>query len=76
MEYNCPLCPSLRRDLDVSIHFEYKDSDAGDAFIIQAADYVANAIYTKYEEDNSIYSELMDEKYNIQVYFPYKNFGK
>ena len=63
-------------DLDVSIHFEYKDSDAGDAFIIQAADYVANAIYTKYEEDNSIYSELMDEKYNIQVYFPYKNFGK
>ena len=63
-------------DLDVMIHFEYKDSDAGDAFIIQAADYVANAIYTKYEEGNSIYADLMKDKYKVQEFFPYKLFGK
>ena len=40
--------------LDVTIHFEYKDSDASDAFIIQAADYVANALYSKYEYNYQI----------------------
>lgn len=50
--------------LDVNIHFEYKDSDAGDAFIIQAADYVANALYNKYEYGNNIYSNLLNSKIN------------
>ena len=45
--------------LDVNINFEYKDSDAGDAFIIQAADYVANALYSKYEFSNDIYSNIL-----------------
>lgn len=62
--------------LDVNINFEYKDSDAGDAFIIQAADYVANALYSKYEFDNDIYSSLLCAKINQKQHFPYKNFGK
>ncbi len=62
--------------LDVTINFEYKDSDADDAFIVQAADYVANAIYSKYEYNNNVYSNLLNSKINIVQHFPYKNFGK
>jgi len=62
-------------NLDLKINFEYKDSDANDAFIVQSADYVANAIYTKYEEDTPIYADLMAKSYNIQEHFPYKIFG-
>lgn len=62
--------------LDVCINFEYKDSDAGDAFIIQAADYVANALYSKYEYDNDIYTNLIKDNINIVQHFPYKTFGQ
>lgn len=61
--------------LDVNINFEYKDSDASDAFIIQAADYVANALYSKYEYGNNIYSDIIKDKVNEKQHFPYKNFG-
>lgn len=62
--------------LQVDINFEYKDSDAGDAFIIQAADYVANAIYSKYEYNNTIYSDIISPIINEIQQFPYKDFGK
>lgn len=62
--------------LDVDINFEYKDSDAGDAFIIQAADYVANALYNKFEYGNDIYADIVTPVLNETQYFPYKNFGK
>lgn len=61
-------------NLDLNILF--KDSDAGDAFIIQAADYVANAVYTYYEYNNSIYKNLMVAKYEIEDEFPKGKFGK
>lgn len=64
------------RGLDVNINFEYKDSDAGDAFIIQAADYVANGLYANYEYDNNMYKNLVKEKINVAQHFPYKKFGK
>lgn len=64
------------KGLDLTIHFEYKDSDAGDAFIIQAADYAANALYNQYEYDNTIYSNILKPKIFIREHFPYKNFGK
>ena len=62
--------------MDVNINFEYKDSDAGDAFIIQAADYVANGLYANYEYNNDIYENIIIKKINIVLHFPYKNFGK
>lgn len=64
------------KGLDVTINFEYKDSDAGDAFIIQAADYIANGLYANYEYGNNIYINLIKEKINIVQHFPYKKFGK
>lgn len=62
--------------LDINIHFEYKDSDACDAYIIQAADYVANAVYSEYEYGNCIYTDILKSKISIKQHFPYKNFGK
>ena len=62
--------------LDVNINFEYKDSDAADAFIIQAADYVANGLYANYEYSNELYENLIRKKVNVVQHFPYKNFGK
>ena len=63
------------KGLDININFEYKDSDAGDAFIIQAADYVANGLYANYEYNNDIYKNLLKEKIKVVQYFPYKKFG-
>lgn len=46
------------------------------AFIIQAADYVANGLYANYEYNNDIYENIISKKINIVQHFPYKNFGK
>jgi hypothetical protein len=62
--------------LNLKINFEYKDSDAHDAYIIQAADYVANALYSYYEYGNNEYSNLLKSKTNIVQKFPYRDFGK
>lgn len=51
-------------------------ADAGDAFIIQAADYIANGLYANYEYNNDIYKNIISKKQNIVQHFPYKNFGK
>ncbi len=61
-------------DLDLNIGF--MDSHAGDAYIIQAADYVANAIYTFYEYGNNIYLEQFKKVIHIRSYFPPVKFGK
>lgn len=62
--------------LDVNINFEYKDSDAGDAFVIQAADYIANGLYAHYEYSNEIYENMIRKNVKVVQHFPYKNFGK
>ncbi len=47
-----------------------------DAFVVQAADYVANAIYSYYEYDNGIYKDILIPKFNSTQHFPYEHFGK
>jgi hypothetical protein len=37
---------------------------------------VANAIYTHFEYNNSIYKKLMDAKFEIEDEFPRYKFGK
>lgn len=64
------------KQFDVDINFEYKDSDSNDAYIIQAADYVANALYSFYEYGNSLYIDIVRKKVNQIQHFPYTNFGK
>lgn len=61
---------------DLDLNIVYMDSDAGDAFVVQAADYVANAVYTYYEYGNNIYKGVIDSKVTIMEKFPWKKFGK
>ena len=64
------------RDLHIKLNIKYLDSDASNAYIVQAADYIANALYTKYEYGNTIYSDLFDNQIMYTSHFPWGNFGK
>lgn len=64
------------KNMNVNINFEYKDSDAKDAYVIQAADYVANAIYSFYEYGNDEYYKVINPKIKHVIKFPIKDFGK
>lgn len=63
-----------RLDLDLSV--TYLDSDSKQAFAVQAADYVANAVYGFYEHDTSTFNDAFNHVVNIKERFPYKKFGK
>lgn len=60
---------------DITLSFKSYDSNASDAFHIQAADYVANAIYSHYEYGVSDYFNLYYPKLLIENKFPYRAFG-
>lgn len=61
---------------NIDVNVLYLDSDAGDAYIVQAADYVANAIYTQYQYDIKMYSDCIESKINVRDRFPENQFGK
>ena len=63
------------RKLDFELNIIYLDSDASDAFVVQAADYVANSFYNKYEFGTDIYCETIKDKINVIEEFPKENFG-
>lgn len=67
---------NLEKDYEIDLDVKYLDSDAGDAFIIQAADYVANAIFSCYEYGNNMYSAILIPKVKNIERFPYEKFGK
>ena len=49
---------------------QIKGSNVGNVFIVQVADYVANALYSKYEFGNSIYNNLLES--NLGHVNPYQ----
>jgi hypothetical protein len=61
-----------RYDLDLNIKF--MDSCAGNAYVIQAVDYVANAVYSFFEHKNDLYINQFKNKINVEVFFPVVNF--
>lgn len=66
------------RGLDLNISVEYRDSNARDAYIVQAADYLANTIYSYYEYKNDtskILFGIINKKLMKKVEFPKGNFG-
>lgn len=67
---------NYERRLNMDICVKYLDSDALDAYVVQAADYVANAIYSHYEYNNSLYFDLLKDSINMVQEFPRKMFGK
>lgn len=66
---------NYEQDLDIDLDIQYLDSDSADAYVVQAADYVANAVWTKYEYGYDIYADRLKNTYQIQEKFPYKMFG-
>lgn len=63
------------KELNITLNIRYMDSDAKDAYIVQAADYVANALYGFYEYSDSIYKERFSHKISTKVLFPWRLFG-
>jgi hypothetical protein len=66
---------NYERGLGIDIKVEYLDSDARDAYVIQAADYVANAIYAKYEFNEELYFNLLVPALHKKLEFPWQKFG-
>lgn len=64
------------KSYDLTIDIKFLDSNANDAYIIQAADYVANAIYSYYEYGESIYYNILKNSIRRNLRFPWKKFGK
>lgn len=62
--------------LNSNIHVEYRDSKAGNAFNVQAADYIANAISSYYEHGVMTYMPIIKSKIDVIEEFPACKFGK
>lgn len=63
------------KEYDINIHVQYMDSDDKLAYPVQAADYIANALYGWYEYNNKIYYDRFKNKVKYQLKFPCQNFG-
>lgn len=61
---------------DIKLHFKSMDSDAANAYMVQAADYAANAIYSHYEYNVSTYYDLLKHILRHKIHFPPKKFMK
>lgn len=67
---------NYRLRLNSEISVQYMDSSSKKAYNIQAVDYIANAVYGKYEYSYSTYYDLIKNKICCEELFPYKKFGK
>lgn len=61
---------------DIKLSVKYMDSDDKNAYIIQAADYVANALYGLHEYNDDVYYNCFKSVVNTNIFFPWKHFGK
>ena len=52
------------------------DSDDRNAYPVQAADYVANALYGWYEYKDKLYYNRFRSKIHNALKFPHSSFGK
>lgn len=64
----------LRLNSDISV--QYMDSSSKKAYNIQAVDYIANAIFAKYEYKYDSYFNLIKRKICCTELFPNRTFGK
>ncbi len=61
---------------NIDLNLQFCDSDSKRGYCIQAIDYVANAIYSKYEFNFNNYYIIISKRIDQRVEFPYQNFGK
>lgn len=64
------------RNYDIHVNVTYMDSDDKHAYSVQAADYVANALYGWYEYGDKFYYNRFNSKIKHALKFPIKFFGK
>lgn len=61
--------------LNVDLTVAYMDSKDKEAYNIQAADYIANALFAYYEYNYDIYKLYFDNKIKYKEHFPKRKFG-
>ena len=66
----------LEQALDITIDFLSMDSDDANAYAVQAADYVANALYGHYEYGDKLYYKKITSIIHKALFFPVQFFGK
>lgn len=64
------------KELDIHLNIKDMDSDDKNAYIVQAEDYIANALYGYYEYGDGIYYNCFRHKIKVGLLFPWKYFGK
>ena len=60
--------------LDIDISVNYLESQ--NSYLIQAADFVSNAIYTRYEYNYNFFMNILMPKIVEQQHYPHRCFGK
>ena len=66
----------LENGLDIHLNFQRMDSDDSNAYAVQAADYVANALYGHFEYGDTLYYGIISPAISKPLFFPKKEFGK
>lgn len=66
---------NAERNLNLDIEVHYVDSKSANGFIIQAADYISNAIYSFYEYRYDLYYNKIKTKIFAHDLFPREKFG-
>lgn len=64
------------KEYDININVVYMDSDDRSAYSVQAADYVANALYGWFEYSDKMYYNRFRSKIRNALKFPNSTFGK
>lgn len=64
------------KQYDLDLNIVYMDSDDRNAYPVQAADYVANALYGWYEYGDKLYYNRFKSKIHNALKFPFRFFGK
>lgn len=66
----------LKYDMELEIEIVVDYVESHNSYSVQAADFVANAIYTKYEHEYDYYYDLLSSKMCKIDHFPYTKFSK
>lgn len=64
------------KNFNIDFNLQFCDSDSNNGYCIQAIDYIANAIYSKYEYTYFEFYNIIEDKVINKMEFPYNDFGK
>lgn len=67
---------NYEKNLNIKIDFEFIDSDSKNGYVIQAADFIANAVYNYYEYNNEYFYYHVRKRIGCKENFPKNKFSK